>query len=51
LTTGHVVIGQQHRFNLADLRGRLAEPVENRIGLMARGAAHATDPIAFSEKG
>jgi hypothetical protein len=51
LTAGDAVIGHQHGFNLADLRGRFPKPRQNRVFLVAGRARHATDAIAFGQLG
>jgi len=49
LTAGDAVIGHQHGFNLAHLRGRFAQPGQNRVFLVSSRAGDATDPGPFSE--
>jgi hypothetical protein len=51
LTAGNPVIHHQDGFQLTDLRRRFPQPVENRAFLVARGAAHTADPIAFGQLG
>jgi hypothetical protein len=51
LTAGNPVIRQQDGFQLTDLRRRFPQPVENRVFLVARGAAHTADAIAFGQLG
>lgn len=51
MTAGDAVLGHQHGFNLADLSGRFAEPVQQRIFLVAGRARHTTDAIAFGQLG
>ena len=51
MTAGDAVLGHQHGFQLADLGGRFAEPVQQRIFLVAGRARHTTDAIAFGQLG
>jgi len=51
LTAGNPVIRHQDGFQLTDLRRSFPQPVENRVFLVARGAAHTADPIAFGQLG
>jgi len=47
LTPADVVIGHQHGFNLAHLRGRFSKPRQNRVFLVAGRAGDAADPVPF----
>jgi hypothetical protein len=51
LTARNSVIRHQNGFQLTDLCRRFPQPVENRVFLVARGAAYTADPIAFSQLG
>jgi len=51
LTAGNPVIRHQTGFQLTDLRRRFPQPVENRVFLVACGAAYTADPIAFGQLG
>jgi hypothetical protein len=51
LTTRDTVIRHQDGFDLAHVGRRFPKPRENRIFLVARGARHTTDAIAFGQLG